>query len=101
MLSVRSILHLLSFILLLPSLVFACAFVFLGRAIAQHSLFQRDGHDLYCRAPVPFVTAALGGTIEVPTAPGIGVAIREDRIESATLRKSAICNLKSAMGAGV
>src|SRR5437667_4313008 len=38
MLSVRSILHLLSFILLLPSLVFACAFVFLGRAIAQHSL---------------------------------------------------------------
>jgi len=39
-------------------------------AIAQHSLFQRDGNDLYCRAPVPFVTAALGGAIEVPTLDG-------------------------------
>jgi molecular chaperone DnaJ len=39
-------------------------------AIAPHSLFQRDGHDLYCRCPVPFVTAALGGAIEVPTLDG-------------------------------
>ena len=33
-------------------------------------IFQRDGHDLYCRAPVSFVTAALGGQIEVPTCDG-------------------------------
>jgi len=39
-------------------------------SIAQHAIFQRDGHDLYCRAPVSFVTAALGGTIEVPTCDG-------------------------------
>ena len=39
-------------------------------AIAPHSLFQRDGHDLYCRFPVPFVTAALGGAVEVPTLDG-------------------------------
>jgi len=36
-------------------------------SIAPHGLFQRDGHDLYCRCPVPFVTAALGGHVEVPT----------------------------------
>ncbi|HEY5048142.1 MAG TPA: molecular chaperone DnaJ [Rhizomicrobium sp.] len=39
-------------------------------SLAQHSLFQRDGHDLYCRAPISFVTAALGGSIEVPTCDG-------------------------------
>src|SRR5580692_10256518 len=39
-------------------------------SLAQHALFQRDGHDLYCRAPISFVTAALGGTIEVPTCDG-------------------------------
>ena len=39
-------------------------------SIAPHALFQRDGHDLYCRCPVPFITAALGGTIEVPTLDG-------------------------------
>ena len=39
-------------------------------SVAAHPIFQRDGHDLYCRAPVSFVTAALGGAIEVPTLDG-------------------------------
>jgi molecular chaperone DnaJ len=39
-------------------------------SLAQHPIFQRDGNDLYCRAPVSFVTAALGGQIEVPTCDG-------------------------------
>jgi len=39
-------------------------------SVAPHQIFQRDGHDLYCRAPVSFVTASLGGTIEVPTLDG-------------------------------
>ncbi|HEY6578256.1 MAG TPA: DnaJ C-terminal domain-containing protein, partial [Rhizomicrobium sp.] len=30
----------------------------------------RDGADLHCRAPVSFITAALGGHIEVPTCDG-------------------------------
>ena len=44
--------------------------LYLFISIKQHPLFQRDGHDLYCRAPVSFVTAALGGGIEVPTLDG-------------------------------
>jgi molecular chaperone DnaJ len=44
--------------------------LYLFVAVKPHQLFQRDGHDLYCRAPVSFVTAALGGSIEVPTLDG-------------------------------
>ena len=43
-------------------------YVFLS--VAEHPIFQRDGHSLHCRAPVSFVTAAIGGTIEVPTLDG-------------------------------
>ena len=35
-------------------------YIFLS--VAEHPIFQRDGHDLHCRAPVSFVTAALGGS---------------------------------------
>ena len=43
-------------------------YIFLS--VAEHAIFQRDGHDLHCRAPVSFVTAAMGGSIEVPTLDG-------------------------------
>jgi molecular chaperone DnaJ len=43
-------------------------YVFL--TVAQHAIFQRDGHDLHCLVPVSFVSAALGGTVEVPTLDG-------------------------------
>src|SRR6185437_7910643 len=39
-------------------------------SVKAHEMFQREGHDLYCRAPVSFVAAALGGTIDVPTLDG-------------------------------
>jgi len=38
--------------------------------VKRHEVFERDGSDLYCEVPVPFVTAALGGEIEVPTLTG-------------------------------
>lgn len=38
--------------------------------VDAHPLFERDGTDLHCEVPVPFVTAALGGEIEVPTLEG-------------------------------
>ncbi len=43
-------------------------YIFLS--IAPHDFFQRDGSDLFCRVPISMVTAALGGTIEVPTVEG-------------------------------
>lgn len=39
-------------------------------AVTPHRLFQRDGKNLYVRAPIPMVTAALGGAIEVPSLDG-------------------------------
>ena len=39
-------------------------------SIAAHSIFQRDGANIFCRVPIPFTTAALGGAIEVPTVEG-------------------------------
>src|SRR3546814_17205773 len=40
-------------------------YIFLS--VAPHRLFQRDGANIYCRVPLPMNTAALGGSIEVPT----------------------------------
>ncbi|QID18171.1 molecular chaperone DnaJ [Nitrogeniibacter mangrovi] len=39
--------------------------------IRAHSVFQRDGDDLHCEMPINFVTAALGGEIEIPTLDGM------------------------------
>ncbi|HEY3858101.1 MAG TPA: molecular chaperone DnaJ [Gammaproteobacteria bacterium] len=39
-------------------------------SVEPHEIFARDGADLACEVPVSFVTAALGGEIEVPTLGG-------------------------------
>jgi len=38
--------------------------------VKQHSIFQREESNLYCEVPITFVTAALGGELEVPTLDG-------------------------------
>jgi len=38
--------------------------------VREHAIFERDGEHLSCEVPVSFATAALGGTIEVPTLNG-------------------------------
>lgn len=38
--------------------------------VQDHTIFQRDGLDLFCRVPVSMTKAALGGEIEVPTIDG-------------------------------
>ena len=39
-------------------------------SVKPHELFERDGANLFCRAPVPMTTAALGGEVEIPTIDG-------------------------------
>lgn len=34
--------------------------------VKRHSIFERDGSTLFCRAPISITTAALGGSITVP-----------------------------------
>lgn len=38
--------------------------------VKSHSIFERHDSDLHCEVPISFVTAAMGGTIEVPTLEG-------------------------------
>ena len=44
--------------------------------VADHTLFDRDGPDLYCATPIPMTTAALGGEFEAPTIDGGRVKIK-------------------------
>jgi len=39
-------------------------------SVKQHPIFQREENNLYCDVPISFVTAALGGELEVPTLNG-------------------------------
>ena len=38
--------------------------------VKNHPIFEREGSHLFVRVPVPMATAALGGTIDVPTLAG-------------------------------
>jgi len=38
--------------------------------LAEHPFFDRDGPDLHCEVPIPFVHASLGTEVEVPTLAG-------------------------------
>ena len=43
-------------------------YIFLS--VKTHEFFQRDGADIFCRVPISMVSAALGGSVEVPTLEG-------------------------------
>ncbi len=45
-------------------------------AVKAHPLFQREGANVHCRVPIAMPTAALGGTIEVPTIDGARVEVK-------------------------
>jgi molecular chaperone DnaJ len=38
--------------------------------VKEHPIFEREGEHLSCEVPISFATAALGGTLEVPTLDG-------------------------------
>ncbi|PKF60415.1 molecular chaperone DnaJ [Psychromonas sp. psych-6C06] len=47
-------------------------------SLAEHDTFKREGRDLYCDIDTPYTTAALGGSLKVPTFAGfINIKIPE------------------------
>jgi molecular chaperone DnaJ len=48
-------------------------YIFLS--IKPHRIFQREGADIHCTVPIPMTTAALGGSVEVPSIDGGRIAI--------------------------
>jgi molecular chaperone DnaJ len=39
--------------------------------VSRHKVFERDGTTLFCRAPISFSTASLGGEITIPGLDGV------------------------------
>ncbi|MCW8386318.1 molecular chaperone DnaJ [Fluoribacter dumoffii] len=39
-------------------------------SVKKHAIFERHETDLHCEVPISFITAAMGGSIEVPTLEG-------------------------------
>ena len=39
-------------------------------SVQEHAIFERDGMNMGCEIPISFVTATLGGSVEVPTLEG-------------------------------
>ena len=39
-------------------------------SVRSHSIFERDGSDIYCEIPITFIEAVLGAEISVPTLEG-------------------------------
>lgn len=48
-------------------------YIFLS--VKPHPLFRRENADIHCTVPITFTSAALGGTVEVPTIEGSRVKV--------------------------
>jgi len=46
--------------------------------VRLHNIFSREGKDIYCQVPVDMPSAALGGSLEVPTIDGGRLKINYD-----------------------
>ena len=44
--------------------------LFIAITVRPHPVFVRKGHDISCDVPISFVTATLGGKVEIPTLTG-------------------------------
>ncbi len=44
--------------------------------VADHPIFERDGENLHVKAPLRMTTAAMGGTVEIPTIDGGRVRVK-------------------------
>jgi len=52
-------------------------YIFLN--VRSHTIFERDGSHLFLHVPIPMSTAALGGSIEVPTLAGRMARLQIDK----------------------
>lgn len=67
--------------------------------LKPHSIFRRDGDDLYCEMPLSFAKATLGGEVEIPTLSGranikIPAGTQSERVFR--LRSKGVKNVRTA-----
>ncbi len=68
--------------------------------VKPHPFFERDGTDLHCTVPISFVTAALGGELEVPTLDGKSALKIPEGTQSGRMFRLRGLGLKSVRGGG-
>ncbi len=68
--------------------------------VREHDVFKREGDDLYCEVPIPFPTAALGGTVRVPTISGAAELTIPPGTQSGTVFRLREKGVPSARGHG-
>ena len=72
-------------------------------SVRPHTVFERDGYDIYCDVPITFVEAALGAEIDIPTLDGkVKYTIPEGTQTDTrfTLRGKGIQNIRSKNSKG-
>jgi molecular chaperone DnaJ len=70
-------------------------------SMKPHPIFHREGSDLRCEVPISFATAALGGSIEVPTLSGPVVLKIPAETQTGKLFRLRGKGIKSVRGHGV
>jgi molecular chaperone DnaJ len=68
--------------------------------VREHPIFERDGVHLSCEVPISFTTAALGGSIEVPTLDGQVVLKIPAETQSGRVFRMRDKGVKSVRGEG-
>lgn len=66
--------------------------------VKHHDFFERDGQDVYCRVPISYYTATVGGEIEVPTLNGkkmIKVPEGTQNGKRLSMREEGIVNMRT------
>ncbi len=69
--------------------------------VEEHLIFKRDGRDLYSEVPIDFVTAALGGDIDIPTLSGHSRLTIPAETQSGKLFRLRGQGIKALRGGGV
>jgi molecular chaperone DnaJ len=69
--------------------------------VRPHDFFERDGADLHCSVPIGFVTAALGGDLEVPTLTGKAQLKIPEGTQSGRVFRLRGMGLRSVRGGGI
>ena len=77
--------------------------LFVQIRIRPHSIFERDGNNIFCEVPISICTAAIGGSVEVPTLEGrANLKIRPETQSGKImrLRGKGIQNVRSSSDVG-
>jgi molecular chaperone DnaJ len=75
--------------------------LYVNVVVLEHPIFSREDSDLYCEVPIDFVTAALGGEMDVPTLGGRVVLKIPAETQSGKMFRLRGKGVRSVRGGGV